>query len=509
MRALGRFSRKAAPPGSRRRRWLFVAATLTVSAAMVLFVVGAGAVVPGSPSNFESNDGNMTVDTAGNADWNSVAGSCLGGANVSGGLCVSGNYVHLVDVASSSSDDSFKPGQKQDTICPLVIGSKNPPKDDFTDVASFNETSSSTLDTFLYGATIRFTSNGTASENVELNQGKNGTCSNEPPGVSLLARTVGDKLIGIDYTNGGASVNFHVLTWIDGTDPTNPTCSVGNDTPPCWGAAVQTLAANAAEGKASQAQIVGGDNGINGQTLTAGQFAEFGVDLTAAKIIPAGACEAFPQTVWESRSSASFVSTTEDISLEHHSISTCGSLSVNKYIDANENGKSDSGDGTALAGDLTGWSFTVSGPAGTCTGTTDTSGNLGTCTTSGGKTIDLTSLAPGSYTVTENANASKRIGSNSSPFFNTDPGPTPATPPVSKTATVGVSGSASVSFGNSCYATAGFEVDGVPTDESVGSITASYSVNAGAAKTASLTKTSDASVWTGSVGQLRKGDNVT
>jgi hypothetical protein len=154
--------------GTGRKRVLFAVTSTAVAAVMALFVASALGVLSGSPSNFESSDGNMIVDTPGNADWNSVAGGCFGGANVSGGSCVSGNYVHLVDVASSSSDDSFKPGQKQDTVCPVITGSKNPPKDDFTDVASFNETNPTSLDTFLYGATIRFAANGTASENIEL-----------------------------------------------------------------------------------------------------------------------------------------------------------------------------------------------------------------------------------------------------------------------------------------------------------------------------------------------------
>jgi hypothetical protein len=179
---------------------------------------------------------------------------------------------------------------------------------------------------------------------------------------------------------------------------------------------------------------------------------------------------------------------------------------VSKYIDANENGERDAGDGAPLAGDLGGWSFTVSGPAGTCTGTTDSAGNLGTCTTSKGETIDLTALFPGTYTVTENSNSTKTIGSNSSAFFNTDPGPTPATPPVSKTASVGIVGSSVVSFGNTCFASASFEVDGVPTDGSVSSVTVSYTVNGGTAHTVSLTQAG--STWTASVPGLRRGDSI-
>jgi hypothetical protein len=291
-----------------RGRWVFGTTVVAAVAVMGLFVASAFGVLSGSPSNFESGDGNMTVDTQGNNDWNSVTGNS--------------NYVHLTDLSNTTSDDSFKSGQKQDTVCPVIDTNKNPPKDDFTDVASFNETSSTTGATYLYGATIRFTPNGNASENVELNQGKNGNCGTDPvTGVILLARSVGDKLIAIDYLNGGTSVNFHVLTWIDGTDTNNPTCFVKTDSPPCWGSVVQTLASNSAEGKVNQSPISATDNGISGVALLTGEFAEFGVNLTAAGIIPANTCQAFPQTVWESRASgSSFVSSTEDVSLEHHTI---------------------------------------------------------------------------------------------------------------------------------------------------------------------------------------------
>src|SRR6266508_5447656 len=141
---------------SRRRFAMFVGTTTVI--ALLVSQGAADAVLPGSPSNFESNDGNMIVDTTGNHDW----------ANVS--------FVHVSDLASTTSDDSFAPGQKQDTVCPDVAPHGNPPKDDFTDVASFSETNGTTGDTYLYGATIRYTANGNASENVELKQGLSGFC---------------------------------------------------------------------------------------------------------------------------------------------------------------------------------------------------------------------------------------------------------------------------------------------------------------------------------------------
>ena len=279
---------------------------MAAAATMGLFVASALGVLPGSPSKFEANDGNMIVDTAGNNDWASV------------------NFVHVTDTSNSNSDDSFTPGQKQDTTCPDTSGHKNPGKDDFTDVASFNETNQTTGETFLYGATIRFTANGNASENVELKQSST-LCPGQPTG-GVTQRTPGDKLIAIDYLNGGTNVQFNVLTWIDGTDATNSVCFVGNDLPPCWGSVVVPISGSAAEGQASQAAITAANNPINGQALVAGQFAEFGVNLSAAGIVPANSCQSFPQTVWESRSSgSSFVSSTKDIAVENHTIGNCTS----------------------------------------------------------------------------------------------------------------------------------------------------------------------------------------
>jgi hypothetical protein len=310
-----RFTRWLAAPLRRqlagRRRWVFGTTVVAAAAVMGLFVASALGVLSGSPSKFEANDGNMVVDTAGNNDWATV------------------NFVHVTDQSNSTSDSSFTPGQKQDAICPDTTGHKNPGKDDFTDVASFNETNQTTGETFLYGATIRFTANGNASENVELKQSST-LCPGQPTG-GVTQRTPGDKLLAIDYLNGGTNVQFNVLTWIDGTDPTNSVCFVSNDLPPCWGSVVTSLSANAAEGQASQAAITAANNPINGQALVAGQFAEFGVNLSAAGIVPANSCQSFPQTVWESRSSgSSFVSSTKDIAVENHTIGNCtSSVSTN------------------------------------------------------------------------------------------------------------------------------------------------------------------------------------
>jgi hypothetical protein len=364
-----------APNGKRRRlTQLGVIASAVMLLALIL-VPSAMAVLPGSPSKFESgNDpttglGNMTVNTAGNTDWVSVTGNSA--------------YVHLTDVSNSNGDDSFTPGQKQDTTCPTIETHKNPPKDDFTDVASFVEGGQADP-TFLYGATLRYAANGNASENIELNQGTSGECV---PG--FLARTPGDKLIAIDYLGGGSAVQFHVLTWI-----ATGACFVSKDVAPCWGASVLTLDPNVAEGGVNTTNITAANNPISGKAIVAGQFAEFGVNLAGAGIITPGSCKSFSQTVWESRSSgSSFVSSTKDISIETKDINTCASVSVRKV----------GSDGGSQEGAV----FSLYQPD-------DTGTLIGTCTvdSNGDCTPSFTGLTPGDYTLYETGTPAG---------YNTDP----------------------------------------------------------------------------------------
>jgi hypothetical protein len=385
-------------PDRGRRRKIFALTGTTIAVGMGVFIASAFGILAGSPSNFESNDGNM-VHTGTNHDWDNVS------------------FNHVIDLASSQSDDSYVSGQKQDAPCPDTYLHGNPPKDDFTDIASYSETNNTANSpqfhhTFLYGATIRYTANGNASENVELKQGTDGKCA----GSDLFKRVAGDKLIAIDYLAGGTDVHFNVLTWV-----TSGACFVSNHTAPCWGATVQSLSANAAEGLASQDPISASNNPISGQDLVAGQFAEFGVDLTASNIIPAGTCKSFPQTVWGSRSSgSSFVSTTKDIAVENHTISNCGSITIIKQTDPRGidqkfsftsanlklNEDADAGGVACTQGGTAGvaadGSFCLNdtGNSGKTLGSTDAADN------STGNTVTESDLFPGTYTITEGADPS-------------------------------------------------------------------------------------------------------
>jgi Prealbumin-like fold domain len=348
-----------------RRRWLFGITTTAMVTFIALFVTSALGVLPGSPSNFEADDGDMIVTTAGNNDWASVA------------------FTRVDDAESVTTDDSFQPGQKQDTTCPVVEGHKNPPKDDFTDAAEFSETNATTGDVYLYGATIRVAPNGNASENVELNQGTNGTC----PGSTLLARAAGDKLIAIDYVSGGP--DFNVLTWV-----TSGTCFVSNDLPPCWGPPVALNPADT-EGAVNASAIPAGaaTNPINGAALEAGQFAEFGVNLTATGIIPRGSCKSFTQTVFQSRSSgSSFVSTVKDITISHRNINVCPNLIVRKV-------GSDGGSQAGAVFTLYSGSGTGGPVVGTCTINAD--GNCVNDAAGSAFPPSFANLSPGTYTLDE------------------------------------------------------------------------------------------------------------
>jgi hypothetical protein len=355
-----------------RRLWMMGSTTALLTIAVLFLVSSASAVLTGSPSKFESgNDptlglGNEVVSTAGNSDW----------ITVSDGAAAHAAYVHLSDLAAVTNDDSFTPGQKQDTTCPTIEGHKNSPKDDFTDVASYNEQAANG-DVYLYGATLRYAANGNASENIELKQGTSGLCQGS---TTLLARTAGDKLLAIDYLGGGNAPQFHLLTWV-----TTGACNVSNDTAPCWGATVSTLSPTVAEGGVSTSNFTIAQNPISGKAIVAGQFAEFGVNLAAAGIIPNnGTCSGFAQTVWESRASgSSFVSSTKDVTLEDHTISNCAGVSVIKL----------GSDGGSQAGAV----FTLYAGS-------NTSGTVvGSCTilATGSCDSTFTNLNPGTYTIDE------------------------------------------------------------------------------------------------------------
>jgi hypothetical protein len=398
-------TRVIGPPRSRRRGWWYGGATLVAALFFVVFfVASSGAVVSGSPSGFESNDGNMLLNatTANtNTDWNCFLGH--GGfqpGTPSTNCKVTTGATQVT--ADANGEISWVNGQKFDTQCPALAVNNNPPKDEFTNVAAFSDTAAN-QDVFFYGATIRSTANGNASGDVEFNQGSgNGT-------TSAGCRTAGDRLIAYDFLNGGTSLDFHVLTWIDSGHPSgggnSGTCLVKNDVMPCWGAnVIHPTDSSTFEGEANQAAITAANNGMSGTALVAQQFAEFGINLTQA--LGLTGCINFPQQVWESRSSgSSFTSNPQDIEITNETINNCASITIIKH--------------TSPRGINQVFSYTSNLPvnataggvnASPCTAAgIDSSGNFclndsgNTTADNGANTVTAGLLSPGSYTVTEGA----------------------------------------------------------------------------------------------------------
>ena len=110
-------------------RWWLAGAALGAAAFFaVVLVASSGAVVSGSPSGFESGDGNMTVEGTAAADWNCFAGhdgfQAAAGINVGTGTCspnlVYANASAISDPAASTADDSWVNGQKMDNQCAQI-----------------------------------------------------------------------------------------------------------------------------------------------------------------------------------------------------------------------------------------------------------------------------------------------------------------------------------------------------------------------------------------------------
>jgi hypothetical protein len=493
------------------RRWLLLATAGLALAAAALVVTPAGANLAGS--TFESGDGDLAPNTATPPlahDWNNPVESITCPSSPGAGTNCG------TDLVRDGNDDAFGQGAKEDIPNPSEVTGSIPPNK--SDLSRFyvNKEKAAGSD-YLYLAWERSNVLGSANMDFEFNQSATLAAGKETP-----LRTAGDLLITFDFTNGGGTPVLGLLRWLTLANGDSASDCFSTNALPCWGKRVDLSAAGFAEGAINTTTAHDSNPPPSGGAdLAALTFGEAGINLTAANVFPQGQCVHFGSAFLKSRSSASFPAELKDfIAPVPVNIANCGSLSVHKYIDINENASQDTGEaslttanpaGNVLPGDLTNWGFTITGPGSfSCTGTTDASGNLGTCLKADNTAADLSALPAGSYTVQENT-TSKTIGSNSSAIFNTDPGPAPAAPPVTKTINIAVSGSSSAAFGNSCYATANFQVNSVPSSQT--GLFARYTITAGPDASATphdvlLVKQADGTTYKASVGGLRRSDSI-
>jgi hypothetical protein len=287
---------------------------------------GTSKAVPASPSGFESGDGNMVLDATNMTDWNCFQGSpgfqasANYGNNFGKGDChvTTGATQTWADGGTTSvgtSEFQFKSGTKFDDPCVTINTGSNPPKDEWTNIAEFTEAAAN-KDLYFYGASIRPKVNGNTSGNVYFSQTTNG------------CHTVGDILLGFNFLNGGGTPSLHALEWLASGSPLP--CFLGSSTPPCWGND-QSINGAFFDGNVNTTQINAADNAINGQTIAANAFAEFGINLTGAlHNLNITNIPCFANQTWVSRSSgSSFSSNPEDV--EVVSRPTCGNITIIKH----------------------------------------------------------------------------------------------------------------------------------------------------------------------------------
>jgi uncharacterized repeat protein (TIGR01451 family) len=244
----------------------------------ILFVAASGATL--TPSTFEGNDGNMTVDTAGHTDWESLAGNP--------GLRT------LVDLPSGQGDNAFGEGTKEDdTVVTVVTGSIPPNKNDLTRSYVYEDRVGGS--SFIYLAWERTAAIGDAHIDFELNQNATAGFDGSTTGQVTLNRTTGDLLLSYDFSGSGTPT-ITLFTW-NGTQWTNP----------------QDLSAlGFAEAAVNTADLT--DVLDNNATVGTGEFGEASVNLSDA-LLAAGfnqdTCQSFGSLMVKARSSGS--STTAEL----------------------------------------------------------------------------------------------------------------------------------------------------------------------------------------------------
>jgi len=301
------------------RRGLRLAAVSALAlGATLLVTTNASANLTGS--TFEGNDGNLTVNTAGNTDWANVPGRNTG-----------------IDKPPGSTDNSFGQGAKEDNASTTVVSGSIPPNKN--DLTRFYEASAQAAsgDIFLYLGWERLVNIGNANLDFEINQNATAGFTSSTTGPVTLNRTAGDLLVTYDFGGSGAPT-LGLLKWV--TTGATAQCFSANALP-CWGNRVNLSAAGEAEGAVNTGTIL---DPISGANLGAGLFGEASINLTAAGVFPSGACAAFGSTFLKSRSSSSFTAEIKDfIAPVPVNISNCGSITIHKVT---ENGDSSFGYGT-------------------------------------------------------------------------------------------------------------------------------------------------------------------
>jgi hypothetical protein len=248
-------------------------------------------------SNFESNDGNMVVNTPGNEDWSNAPNLHVG-----------------QDLPSGTGDNSFGQGTHENDLTPTVVAGSIP--NSKADLAQFAVASEQIAngDTILYLAWTRASQSGTTNFDFELNAKAQPNLTT--PGPKTLVRTVGDALISYDFQGGAQRPTLTLHRWLASN---------------VWDAGT-VLGSNVADGQVNSTPI---PNLFGTPTpLPNAQFGEAAVDLNLAGIINPNVCENIASAFVKSRASNSFSAEIKDfIAPIATGINTCSTLIVKKVTD--------------------------------------------------------------------------------------------------------------------------------------------------------------------------------
>jgi Prealbumin-like fold domain len=398
----------------KKRRLIAGLAALGVILALTIPALATGSV--GTASGFEDDDGNLAPAAPINFDWNSFDPvDWLGNApdRIANKTLSGWRFEGLEDAQSTTSDDAFAGGVKQDNDCATVITAKAPNKDDLKRVYLASKTVSG--HTFLNLAWVRIPQNSpspSAHIGFEFNRGKT-ECPATADG--LVRRSAddptttandADMLIIYNFEGGNTTPVITLSRWV-----TSGACDVGSNSPPCWSPKV-TLPAGVAE-----AQVNHGGSGVPGagiidalappappatasvdETLGVKEFGEAGIDLTAAGVFSPNECVTFGKAFAVSRSSGqSEQAQMKDlVGPADFELSNCGSITIIKQTDPRGVNQDFS---YTTTGGLSPSTFTLNdtGNSGKTLGSTDPAQN------SAGNTRTYTNVLAGSYSVTEGA----------------------------------------------------------------------------------------------------------
>lgn len=365
---------------------LVICSAFVLGLAMLVQAQTASATLTGS--DFEGGDGNLVVDST--FDWNGFSATTWTGTapNRTSTKTASGwKFLGIEDADATTSDNAFAGGTKQDDQCPTVIAAKAPNKDDLKRVYLSSKTAAGNGHTYLNLAWVRIPQNTTSpSAHVafEFSQGST-ACA----GSDIVQRTAGDMLVVYDFEGGATDTpTINLSRWV-----TSGSCQVGSHKPPCWGPQV-TLPPAQAEAKVNTTGSVAdaiSPSSPASVTLGTNEFGEASIDLTAAGVVPVGACAPFGKVFAVSRTSgeSSTAQMKDLVGPANFSLSNCGAIKITK---TRKHAADGSGDHPHA-----GVSFTVNGV------TKQTDANGVAC---------FDNLANGSYTVHETVPAGYVVDGN-------------------------------------------------------------------------------------------------